>query len=190
MSLVVTRHSFDPKNPDSMVNSAATFEVEFILYAKSVCSEAWLLPDIVRMRILEAHQFWKDDLARVDEREKKLEDGLDHFKHCGRLAYWLRRTSPVVEFLEKPGAYFTGHEELNEREEALRYLLFEHGMEYLAFDWAFQICRFYEKTRSDLSPKKGNVVLSHDYVQTICHFMKRKNVSPHALSLILLSLFQ
>jgi len=64
--------------------------------------------------------------------------------------------------------------------------LFAYSNEYIAFDYGFRLCKTYELLRTNrhdtgFSP---NV----DYVDTICYFLKFKNVSPHAIFLIFKSL--
>ncbi|CAK0755644.1 conserved hypothetical protein [Azospirillaceae bacterium] len=171
-------------------NSLDLFKGEFTKYAQDVSFEARLLPVFSEYRISDAHLFWTEDLVRVERAEPDLENGLDHFKQCGHLAYWLRRMSPVIEFSDASGAYSEGASPLDKERLKFRELLYKYGMEYLAFDWAFQICRFHEKTRPDKSLRADAIQISPDYAQTICHFLKRKNVSPHALFLIYKSLFQ
>jgi hypothetical protein len=185
MSVVISKTTLH-----SIAENFDDFKNEFVCYANTVSEKAQLLPIFVEFRLRDAHLFWKEDLDRVDAAEPHLKNGLDHFKQGGHLAYWLRRTSPVVEFKDMAGAYSAGCGDLAEDGAALRELLYKCGMEYLAFDWAFQICLFHEKTRPDKTLRADQMSLSRDYIETICHFLKRKNVSPHALSLIFRSLFQ
>jgi hypothetical protein len=166
------------------------FEREFRIYTCSVSAEARLQPTISHYRLRDAHAFWNEDLNRVEGAEPNLENGLDHFKQCGHLAYWLRRTAPIISFVDLTGCYSDGMPELDDDGKALRDLLYKYGMEYLSFDWAFQICRFHEMTRPDKKSRADDICLSEDYIVTTCNFLKRKNVSPHALFLILRSLFQ
>lgn len=174
----------------SIFKDSRVFEDNFAEYAREVSSKARLIPKIVPIRVKDAHAFWKEDLHRVGGAEPLLVNGLDHFKQCGHLAYWLRRTSPVVEFHDTSELYTEGTPGLNKDEVAFRDLMYKYGTEYMAFDWAFQICLFHEKTRPDKSERADSLVLSPDYIETMCHFLKRKNVSPHALFLIFRSLFQ
>jgi hypothetical protein len=76
------------------------------------------------------------------------------------------------------------------QERALRNLLKGYANEYLAFDFGYQICAYYEiENKEKPSPRAGSLALSPDYYQMISHFMKFKNVSPHAMHLIYKSLF-
>lgn len=76
----------------------ARFEEVFVAFAKEIARKACLFPRFSRPRLYTAHYAWRDDLSRVEQRENNLGQGLDHFKQCGHLAYWLRRSSPIVEF--------------------------------------------------------------------------------------------
>lgn len=51
--------------------------------------------DVSRRRLSDAFHFWVDDLHRVGEIELAGADP-DHFKRAAHLAYWLRRSTPVV----------------------------------------------------------------------------------------------
>jgi hypothetical protein len=106
------------------------------------------------------------------------------------MAFWLRRVSPVVEAID-----LTSNPQdalgypLSEDELAFRDLLFGYCNEYLAFDLGFQFCRYYEIAKKGNSRRADGLILSEDYLRTTCHFLKYKNVSPHALFLIYKSLF-
>ena len=78
---------------------------------------------------------------------------------------------------------------LSDDEKAFRDLLFGYVNEYIAFDIGFQFCRYYETAKKGGSERATNLILSEDYLRTTCHFLKYKNVSPHALFLIYKSLF-
>jgi len=154
----------------------------------AVIDPARLFPHLSKPRIYEAHGAWLMDLKRVGEHEKNLVNGLDHFKRCGHLAFWLRRMSPVVEFMDLD----FGKDELpmTQPEKDFRGLLLGYCNEYLAFDFGFQICKYYEvhhKTKA--SGRAAELLLSQKYYQTTCHFLKYKTASPHALQLNFKSLF-
>jgi len=78
---------------------------------------------------------------------------------------------------------------LSPDEIAFRELLLGYCNEYIAFDYAFQICKYYELGKVPPSSRAAAVALSREYYQTMCHFLKYKNVSPHALHLIFKSIF-
>lgn len=157
-------------------------------YVSNTLAQAKLSPRLIYQRVLEAHGAWKADLARISEHEKNLGDGLDHFKHAGHLTYWVRRQAPVYEATDDrlnlgdaEGYGVTPHEK------ALRELLFAYLNEYLAFDLGFQFCRIHDLNRP--GSRAASLILTPDYIRTMCHFLKYKNVSPHALFLIYKSLF-
>lgn len=147
-----------------------------------------LFPRLSRARLLEAHGAWKKDMERVGDHENKLDAGLDHFKRAGHLAFWLRRMSPIVEFVDETQNIADGGEyELDNRENDFRDLMAGHANEYIAFDIGFQFCKFYEIAIG--STRANSINLDEDYIRTTCHFMKYKQVSPHSLFMIYKSLF-
>jgi hypothetical protein len=106
-------------------------------------------------------------------------NGLDHFKQCGHLAFWVRRLSPVVEFSDLD--FGDSEMPVKPKEKALRDLLKGYVNEYLAFDFGYHLCRYYEARHKEKpSSRASRLALSPDYYQMISHFMKFKNVSPHA----------
>ena len=74
-------------------------------------------------------------------------------------------------------------------ESAFRDLLFGYCNEYLAFDLGYQFCRYYEINKAGGSQRATTLILDEDYLRTTCHFLKYKQVSPHALYLLYKSLF-
>ena len=74
-------------------------------------------------------------------------------------------------------------------EKEFRKLLLGYSNEYLAFDYSYQICKFYELGKDGGSDRAANLIPPREYYVTACQFMKYKNVSPHALHLVLKSLF-
>ena len=174
----------------TIIDSEDGFVTVFKRYTEEVLRSAVLIPVLSKLRLKDAYGSWKNDLARVGDNEKHLTEGLDHFKQAGHLAFWLRRMSPLIEAYEIEGNYQDGQTyDVNGLAIDFRRLLFAYGNEYLAFDFAFQIVSFYEHSRSDRTGNGTAVRLSRDYYETICHFLKFKNVSPHALHLIYKSLF-
>ena len=178
------------KTLDKM-SEAPGFVSVFSEFSKFVFSQARLYPSLSDIRTIDAHGAWINDLSRVTKHEKKLTvHGMDHFKRCGHLAFWLRRMSPIVEAVDltaNPGDA-EGYP-LTQQELTFRDLLFGYHNEYIAFDLGFQICRFYETKKETPSRRAENLVLSVDYYKTTCHFLKYKTVSPHAMYLIYHSLF-
>lgn len=169
------------------VNAFLTLYPEFCC---TVLDAARLAPHFAPLRLVEAHGAWVNDMNRVEEREEQLQDGLDHFKQCGHLAFWLRRMSPVVEAIDTTQNLADAEGlPVTSNEEAFRNLLFGYLNEYLAFDFCYQICRFYESGLSGGQERVNSRVLSADYYRTMCHFLKYKTVSPHSLFLIYKSIF-
>lgn len=172
------------------IEDEARFVHFFADYAKNVLQQARLFPQLSQPRVVEAHGAWLSDLKRVNDHEPQLGGGLDHFKRCGHLAFWLRRMSPVVEAVDTTTNYQDAPgPDLSGDENAFRDLLFGYCNEYLAFDLGFQFCRYYEINKAGGSTRANCLILDEDYLRTTCHFLKYKNVSPHALFLIYKSLF-
>jgi len=161
----------------------------FSEYALSTMHEARLSPCLSYPRLEDAHGAWVHDLGRVGNHEKHIEEGLDHFKRAGHLAFWLRRFAPVVEARDDQNNLgdAPGYD-LTNQEKAFRDILYGYANEYLAFDLAYQFCRFYESQREN-GPNLSAFKIDRDYIITVCNFLKYKSVSPHALTVILKSLF-
>lgn len=156
-----------------------------------VAIKARMTPKISMRSLFDSHYFWILDLRRVNEFETP-DSEPDHFKHAGHLAYWLRRSAPVFEWIDNrrnfqdaPGF------DLLPYEDDLRDLLLKYGNEYLAFDLGFRLSKYFECGRLGINPKENQGVfpITEDYIVTISHFLKAKNVSPHALFLIYKALF-
>lgn len=162
----------------------------FCTYAQEVLSVAKLDPRFSYPRLAEVHGAWQNDVSRVGTHEPKLEDGLDHFKQCGHLAYWLRRLSPVVECLDvSQNIQDSEGYPLTEDGVVFRKFLLGYMGEYLAFDFGFQIVKFYEMDQANPGQRADTLNLTDDYIRAACQFLKYKHVSPHALHLIYKSLF-
>lgn len=159
------------------------FQEIFEVFAKEVCWEAVLAPKISLPRLKDAHYAWRDDIVRVKNVERKLTRGLDHFKLCGHLAYWLRRMSPIVEYVDL-AAFCEDLDELYADEKAARRVLSAYGTEYVAFDFGLQICRYYEAERIDGDGKEKILNITEDYIIDICHLLKFKHASPHSIAMI------
>ncbi|MDX7953525.1 hypothetical protein P7D22_20375 [Lichenihabitans sp. Uapishka_5] len=167
-----------------------SFSSTFQNYAESAFSAARLLPVLSKPRLVDSWGSWKNDLKRVGDHEKNLVNGLDHFKQAGHLAFWIRRMSPVVEATDSLANPQDAPGYAPDRfETAFRKILFAYSNEYLAFDLGYQIVNFYEKSRTDRVSAYRKPEIDSDYYETMCHFLKFKNVSPHALHLIYRSLF-
>lgn len=164
------------------------FEPFFVEYAKATLEPARLVPLLSPNRVREVHGAWKMDLKRVGDHERNLDDGLDHFKQSGHLSFWVRRMSPLVEARDPLTSREAVRDDLSEQQIAFRDLLYAYGNEYLAFDLGFQFCRFYETDGSGKC-RADTLSLSEEYYRTMCHFLKYKTVSPHAMFLIYKSLF-
>jgi hypothetical protein len=172
------------------IEKQANFVSFFSGFAKDILWSARLFPRLSEPRVIEAHGAWCNDLNRVSNHEPHLEEGLDHFKRCGHLAFWVRRMSPVVEAVDVTQNVADAEGmPLSGDEMAFRDLLFGYCNEYLAFELGLQFCRFYEIGKPGGSARANSLVLSEDYIRTMCHFLKYKQVSPHALFLVYKSLF-
>jgi hypothetical protein len=113
---------------------------------------------------------------------------LDHFKRCGHLTYWVRRLGPVIDAHDPFNTQDSYSAEATETELALRKKMFGFWNEYIAFELGFQFCKFYEVGQEN-AVRGATFFPSIDYYDTMCQFLKFKNVSPHALFLIFKSLF-
>jgi len=169
-----------------------------------------LRPQIIMNRLDESFELWQKDLVRIRHVEENVGEP-DHLKQAGHLAYWLRRAAPISEAVpalagdEMPVQTWPivvqtfGSEMLAERQKILRDMLLQYGNEYAAFDIGFRICRYFEAKRIERSPDRSegaavpqdirNMNPSLSYLHDVAHFLKEKNVSPHALYLIYRSLF-
>jgi len=169
--------------------SMAEFEVfkeKFIAHAKDFARGACLRPIFSLPRLRDAHYAWRDDLSRLTQHEKNLGGGLDHFKQCAHLAYWLRRLYPIADY-EDIAAAVGEVDDLYPDEQKRRNFIVKYGSEYLAFDFGFQICSYYALERTD-NPMTAAPELSTEYLVDVCHMLKFKHVSPHSMYLIYKSL--
>lgn len=158
-------------------------------FAREIMADACLLPLLNKQRIVAAYAAWKADLARIEDHEPELHEGLDHFKRAGHLTYWARRMSPVIDANEPSFDLYEAHEDpIEESERVLRQRMFGLWNEYIAFEIGLQICKFYEVGQPG-AIRGITFFPATDYYDTMCHFLKLKNVSPHALFLIFKSLF-
>lgn len=169
------------------LNAFDAFKSTIERHAKETTRGALLSPKFSLTRERDAHFAWLDDMARLKQYEKNLGDGPDHYKQCAHLAYWLRRQTPVIEYedwaniQDDPNDLYP--DELEKREFIAKY-----GAELIAFDLGFQICSYYCMETID-AMQRDIPKLSLEYLTDVCHMLKFKHVSPHALYLIYKSLF-
>jgi hypothetical protein len=139
------------------------------------------------MRLPHAHFFWTKDIERVAKEVGSQEGDLpkepDIFKRCGFLSFWLRRTAPFI-YAEAVRALHHTREERSWQE-----LFSRFPNEMFAFDLPFRMAAMnYGAQRADLAIALAK--LSYSYLHDVCHYLKTKPVSPHALYLIYKSLFE
>jgi hypothetical protein len=159
------------------------FEKLFAAYTHEIYQSTLLFPRLSKRRLFDAHFAWRDDLSRVQDREPNLDHGLDHFKQCGHLSYWLRRTGPVVEYDDLIAQRECG-EVIYDDERRARELILSYGSEFIAFDFGFRLCYYSESERTDRKESMRELNLPKHYILDICHMLKFKNFSPHCLFLI------
>src|ERR1044071_4432111 len=82
------------------IEDEETFVQFFVAYAQHVLQQARLYPRLSRPKVVEAHGAWLSDLKRVNDHEPQLGGGLDHFKRCGHLAFWVLRMGPVIDAID------------------------------------------------------------------------------------------
>lgn len=178
-----------------LASSRQNFKETIVAHYHLTYGDFDLLPVYSVSRLYEAYEAWKKDLERVSRMELRGHE-LDHFKQSGHLCYWLRRKSPIIEVNRDPAKSGAPISALANA------LLLQYANEFTAFDAGFRISRFFECKRDDVYvmvkmlgriPQRptqiSDLTLSLDFYQTICQFLKEKNVSPHALFLIYKSLF-
>lgn len=157
--------------------------------------------ELSRSRLTEVWDYWRGDMARTknhgfsqverdtleDHYEAAIE--LDHFKRAAFLCFWLRRLSPII-VVEGRGEYSP---------EAFRaqgrYFAFSN--ELLSYSVSLQLCAYYEfqKWRSrELAFGDPDLLIMRrmknwDKIRDYVMIMRHKNISPHAIYLILKSLY-
>lgn len=137
-----------------------------------------------RSRLQDAHQSFARDAERLKDSLPKGSNQPDHFKQAGTLAYWLRRFSPIIAFTAEDDDINCDKDVIE-----LREFLRDYGEVFLAFDLGLQICRFFERHKEGANTNARDPSLDIKYAQMICYYLKYKNVSPHAITLIYASLF-
>lgn len=60
---------------------------------------ARLLPKYSVSRLKDAHHFWTQDVKRISQFSLGGKTP-DHFKQAAHLAYWFRRSGPVIDYLD------------------------------------------------------------------------------------------
>lgn len=167
--------------------AADRFRQHFETHTREEANKALLTPVLSIPRMKDAHYAWRDDMQRLEDRERKLSDGADHFKQCANLAYWLRRMSPIIDYVDF-AKEVEDIDDLYQDEKDRRELLNKYGTEFMAFDFGFQICQYYEMEKID-NPLHEPPALSGEYIHDVCYMMKFKHVSPHSLFLVYKSIF-
>lgn len=138
----------------------------------------------------DAYFQWMQDIERVRQFEQDVNEP-DHIKKCAHLIYWLRRFSPVNDFVRVD---FEGPAEVDA--ESYGFIM-KYGREYLAFDLGYQIARHYECTINNRKLPKESFsvqsafpeIQSHDLLKTIVHVMKTKMMSPQGFVITLKAIF-
>lgn len=146
-----------------------------------------LQSSISKYSLYEAWESWGHDMGNIAKNsmaasKNKKQPEPDHFKHAGTLAFWLRRTSPII--MDKitlvqhdiQDDYLTVDDNL---------FMLDYTNEYFAFIFGLELCNFFERQQPEYTEPK----ITKDYIQMLCYFLKYKHVSPHAMIMIYRSLF-
>lgn len=139
------------------------------------------------LRLPHAHFFWTKDIERVAREVRSADDEPlkqpDIFKRCGFLAFWIRRTAPFIYAEVLPSIH------LSKEERTWQNLFAKFPNEMFAFDLPFRLAAMnYGAQHADVAIALAR--LSYSYIHDVCHYLKTKPVSPHALYLIYKSLFE
>ena len=139
------------------------------------------------MRLPHAHFFWTKDIERVAREvgppDPSAAKEPDIFKRCGFLSFWLRRTAPFIYAEPVQAIHFTS------QEKAWQELFAKFPNEMFSFDLPFRLAAMnYGAQKGDIAIALGKI--GYPYLHDICHYLKTKPVSPHALYLIYKSLFE
>lgn len=147
-----------------------------------------LVPSISKARLIDTYNAWHRDLFRVSQMELK-GSVADHYKRAGYLAYWLRRNAPITMLVEDRSILVGAAPSEAKLNRAKRF-----ANELTAFDVGWRLTTYFETRRADVMTtlqllgrrpvSVAEFLLPDDFLQTICQFLKEKNVSPHALFLI------
>lgn len=143
---------------------------------------------ISRPQLKFAHKFWVQDLERLRNFSLSDSETISHYKKTAFLIYWLRRCDPIVEIYA-----LEPEEDKNdyEKEWSEKVVKIYPGI-YSSFKLGFDICRIYMADNADNKDEyyANDFSVGIGYVRDICHLMKSKELSPHAMYMILLSLFE
>jgi hypothetical protein len=161
---------------------AAEYFLYFLVRNANRLIEKYGLEVIVsKLRVGDAQAFWLRDIERLDV------DGSDpnHFKRAGFLAFWLRRRVIVERSICLRRS--TVDEELQEKLNA-------NVNELCAFLIGYILCAYFAfkgkiDAEADIVSHIEKIELPTNYLLDATTLMKNKNISPHSLYLIYLSLF-
>lgn len=143
---------------------------------------AMLKPEFSRFLAHDAWEAYCGDVERMQNVSMPEGKEPDHFKRCGCLAYWLRRSSPVIDLGARDGVYIVTDNPMKE----WRILFQKYGRAFLAFALGYHICLYYELEAGGKPPSRGP---DWDYLENVCYVMKCKNISPHAMGMVYKSFF-
>ncbi|WP_162559687.1 hypothetical protein [Methylobacterium radiodurans] len=166
------------------IQNKDVFEAELYVDFFDRANEMGVLVSWNKRNALDAFFEWTQDLKRLDYIEKKL-DRPDHLKCAAYLIYWLCRSSPVSNFVFE--------DDINEEKE----FMLKYGREYLAFDLGYRAAQLYERKVNNRDLKEDafplhssmNDVCRTDFIETACHVLKLKFVTPDAILLVLKAVF-
>lgn len=166
------------------IQDKETFELEIFHDFSDRAEEMGVMFHWNKRNALDAYFEWTQDLRRLDAVEQKLERP-DHLKCAAYLIHWLRRSSPVTNFVYE-----------GEIDEGKEFML-KYGREYLAFDLGYRAAQLYErKVNSRNLPEEAfslqasmEDVKPNDFIETVSHVLKLKMVSPSAILLVLKAVF-
>jgi hypothetical protein len=140
-------------------------------------------------RALDAFHLWNDDMDRLEKHEPDIELA-SHLKCAAYLTFWLRRSSPVdlLVAVDPPPYVMTP--------DTTEFML-KYGREYLAFDFGYRIAHAYETYINGRNLPEGSFPLysfdeaiePNNFVNTACHVMKTKEISPFSIYLIFKAIF-
>jgi len=143
-----------------------------------------LTAELCPLRLKSAHKQWLEDLKVAPARD--LDGGSpDQYKHAGYLAFWLRRSTPIIR-LDIPDSVSSS---LSPADKYYVDFLHQFGNEHLAFMIGYEICLFFACYRSGMPLEPAAFSYDSNFAHDVCSTLKRKNMSPHALSLIYRALF-
>ena len=150
------------------------------VYEELAQSECAMEIEISDIRLRDAYLSMTADLNRLKTESMTGSESTDpdpnHFKRCGFLTYWLRRSSPIIRCQGKnPGS----NKILRKKQDFLVKNNFINPQ--FAFDLGLLICQIFNESDMPL--------ISEEYNQTICYVLKCKSISPHAMVLLFESLF-